>query len=690
MKSIIVIVVLVWSTSIHAQEQKVWSWVAGLGGADWDMSNGLVTDSKSNIYVAGAFTGSLESGKHKVTSAGGRDIYVARFTDKGKLDYLWSAGGERLDKITAMDITPDDKLIISGIVTGEVSINGENYDAGEKSIFVATLDKKAKTKSVLLLPYSGVASAFKISSQDDGGLIIGGHFSAKLCYETQELTSQGYKDIFLLSIDTDGSLKSLQSIGGAGDQDLSSLACHNGQIALSASYKRSFSYKEISIEASPNEKNSLILVLDNAFAPLYSKQFYSKQHLDLCGVTFDKQGNLVWGANYIRDIKTDSTTYKSQGSKDFILGKLNTQGESIWTKTFGSENYESLHSLSVNTLGGGLISGSFSDSLLLDTFSLKVKSPNRELFVANLLPDGKVVWANNIGGDKSKISRHTVIDKDGNLYISGSFRGELKKENQKLQSKGKEDVFVASYCNCPPSDGLINGQNFIYAGEVNTLQVPFNYNNVLWNDSIRSRKLHIDKPGVYFVRATNTIGCILQDTINVEPALPFSFNLGNDTSLQPGEELLLQGPEEAVSYHWQDASTDKDYLASSFFALSGQEQYSLCAQDLYGAIFCDTLTITYLSRENINNDSLDAESVIEIYPNPIDNKITWCLNSDEWSEFDVILSNSMGIVVYQKSIKNYEKLENHSINASHLPIGNYALKVVADDGRTADTVVIKE
>ena len=72
------------------------------------------------MYVAGNFTQSLQSNKKEILSEGNHDIYVARFNEEGKLQWLWQAGGLYMDQITAIKQAPDNDLYITGIIRGEM------------------------------------------------------------------------------------------------------------------------------------------------------------------------------------------------------------------------------------------------------------------------------------------------------------------------------------------------------------------------------------------------------------------------------------------------------------------------------------------------------------------------------------------------------------------------------------------
>src|SRR5439155_25059398 len=63
------------------------AWPKRFGGAGVDYSHAVAADSRGNLVVAGYFQGTADFGGGPLTSAGGFDIFVAKFSPTGT--YLW-------------------------------------------------------------------------------------------------------------------------------------------------------------------------------------------------------------------------------------------------------------------------------------------------------------------------------------------------------------------------------------------------------------------------------------------------------------------------------------------------------------------------------------------------------------------------------------------------------------------------
>lgn len=79
--------------------------------------------------------------------------------------------------------------------------------------------------------------------------------------------------------------------------------------------------------------------------------------------------------------------------------------------------------------------------------------------------------------------------------------------------------------------------------------------NYVWQDGSTGETFMVNKPGLYYVKTTNSNGCSISDSINVKyTALPY-VTLGRDTLLCSGQTILLQPYVNIpVNYRWQDGS----------------------------------------------------------------------------------------------------------------------------------------
>lgn len=86
-------------------------------------------------------------------------------------------------------------------------------------------------------------------------------------------------------------------------------------------------------------------------------------------------------------------------------------------------------------------------------------------------------------------------------------------------------------------------------------------NSYLWQDGSTAQVYTVTQPGLYIVIARNG-QCVVTDSIDVS-SIEAAANLGNDTTLCEGENLLLVTPQLSnASYTWQDGSGGNTYTVT--------------------------------------------------------------------------------------------------------------------------------
>ena len=115
------------------------------------------------------------------------------------------------------------------------------------------------------------------------------------------------------------------------------------------------------------------------------------------------------------------------------------------------------------------------------------------------------------------------------------------------------DDILVTYLDAPVSFSL-GSDTTLCAGEIYTLHAPVNSSDILWQDGSASPSYDVNGPGTFYVTASNSCG-EAADTIHVDFVdTPLPFSLGPDTTLCPGETILLSSPSIFFDVQWQDGS----------------------------------------------------------------------------------------------------------------------------------------
>ena len=120
----------------------------------------------------------------------------------------------------------------------------------------------------------------------------------------------------------------------------------------------------------------------------------------------------------------------------------------------------------------------------------------------------------------------------------------------------------------------------------------------LWQDNSTNSTYQVTQAGVYWVDVLSSCGTIT-DTINVYYDSIVALNLGNDTNLCAGNNLLLDVSGISGNYVWQDNSTNSNFNVS-LFGTYWVDIISACPT------ISDTINVTYDPNQTINlgNDTI--------------------------------------------------------------------------------------
>jgi uncharacterized protein (TIGR03437 family) len=125
-------------------------WAKRAGGTDFDLGSGLAVDTAGNSYVTGIFFASATFGPGEInettlTSAGDRDIFVAKYDASGDLLWAKRAGGTGVDLGSGLAVdTAGNSYVTGGFGRAATFGPGETNEtaltsAGDPDIFVVKL-----------------------------------------------------------------------------------------------------------------------------------------------------------------------------------------------------------------------------------------------------------------------------------------------------------------------------------------------------------------------------------------------------------------------------------------------------------------------------------------------------------------------------------------------------------------------
>jgi hypothetical protein len=113
----------------YAAANGAYVWARRLGGTGPDVARAVRLDTAGDVVVAGSFNGAVDFGGGTLTSAGGTDGFVAKYSGTDG-SHFWSkqlgGPGEDYARAVALDLN----VVVAGEFTGTASFEGGNLTAG--------------------------------------------------------------------------------------------------------------------------------------------------------------------------------------------------------------------------------------------------------------------------------------------------------------------------------------------------------------------------------------------------------------------------------------------------------------------------------------------------------------------------------------------------------------------------------
>src|SRR5262245_15445687 len=102
-----------------------WGFQTGSTLADW--ASAVDTDPGGNVYLTGCFQGTVDfdpgAGTTNLTSAGGLDVFVAKYSPAGNFLWARSVGGAALDSAQDIAIDGAGNVLVVGSFNGTVDFD---------------------------------------------------------------------------------------------------------------------------------------------------------------------------------------------------------------------------------------------------------------------------------------------------------------------------------------------------------------------------------------------------------------------------------------------------------------------------------------------------------------------------------------------------------------------------------------
>jgi len=366
-------------------------WIRLAGGTNQVLDNGIKVDRTGNIYVIGNFTGGAILGTTGLVTSAEKDIFVAKFSNIGQLQWVRTSAGGGYNICWGMTLDTNANVYITGsffrdtIVLEGVTL--ANSSSGNEEIFLAKYDSAGNLQWGRRAGGQGNDGGRSIAVGSDGFVYVTGFAANGADFGGIAITNSGRSDVFLAKYDTNANIISVK-------QGNASFEAFGTQVTI------------------------------DSYTNCY-----------LAGSFF---GRTTFGALSITNLSTIDGAF---------LVKYNPNGVVLWArKAVGGGVYPA--SIATDEAGNVFVGGGFTDFAAFDSINgayLLTSAGGSDAFLVKYDPGGNVLWATRAGGGQDDSMNGIDVDEVGSCFVVGEFSGIANFGHTNLASAGSLDIFIAKY-----------------------------------------------------------------------------------------------------------------------------------------------------------------------------------------------------------------------------------------------------
>jgi hypothetical protein len=333
-------------------------------------------EAESGYFVQQtADRGFVAAGETRSHGAGDSDVYLVKTDSLG--DTLWTRtyGGINDDHARCVRQTHDGGYVLCGYTS--------SFGSGSRDVYVVRTDSRGDT--LWTRCYGGAQEdlSYSVEETPDGGVILAGYTGS---------FGAGYYDAYVIKTDSLGDTVWTRTYGGA-----------------RSDWGRCISH-----------------TADGGYILVGYTESFGAGHFDIWLVRLDSFGDTLWTRVY-GDSLTDypysvqetqdggfivcgSTDSRGAGSYDVYLLKTDSQGDTLWSKTFGGPAWD-YGRCARRTLDGGYVICGYTESHGSGSF---------DIWVIRTDSLGDTLWTRTFGGDAADLGRWIEQSRDGGYIAVGS------------------------------------------------------------------------------------------------------------------------------------------------------------------------------------------------------------------------------------------------------------------------------
>jgi len=428
------------------------TWAIRFGGTGADSGQCVAIDSSANIVVGGYFSGSVDFGGGALASAGGFDIFLTRYSSAGAYQWSKRIGGTSDEFPLGIALDSSDNIFLVGYFAGSVDFGGGALaSAGGNDIFVAKYSPLGVFSWAKRFGSTADDLARSVAIDAGGNVLVTGTFRGNVSFGGSTLISAGTfqtpyfpggPDVFIAKFDNSGTHVWSENFptNTSGDEGYGIVADAANNVFITGYYQGTIDFGG-GVLAQNGGSDIYLAKFNSSGVHQWSKHFGGANADSGQALALDPAGNVFLTGYFTGTADFGGGGLVSAGGYDMFLAKYSTVGTFAWAKSFAGPNFEAPNSVTVDASSNVVFTGYFQNTLNVGGTILS-SAGGTDIAIGKFSNGGTLAWAKSFGGTGGDTPLSIDTDANGYVVCTGQFAGTANFGGTSLISAGSTDIYL--------------------------------------------------------------------------------------------------------------------------------------------------------------------------------------------------------------------------------------------------------
>ena len=262
-------------------------------------------------------------------------------------------------------------------------------------------------------------------------------------------------------------------------------------------------------------------------------------------------------------------------------------------------------------------------------------------------------------------------------------------QNIRVSAAGDYHLTAFNSFGCPSSDTITLiarnqpvfslGQDFgLCTGTSRYLVGPKDMTTYKWSNNSDNDSLLVTTSGDFWLKVTDEFTCAYTDSVSVSAFSNPVISLGNDTTINDGDSIVLTPGAGYAKYVWSTTEVTPSITVKT------KATYSVTVTDQNG---CEgTASIVIDTKLGVNDLQIER---LKFYPNPVTDVLHVEFGSFSKDDMTTKIVDIAGKTLQTDSVQVLPGHNSFDIDVQNLPAGNYLLWLGNSKGSTTLKIVVE-